>query len=89
VATTWLLPSAATGSERRPAEVLLQFSELHEAQIEGLSYQNSIQGLSIHIEQVESLGEACFRVNWGGTGDGHEVSLLCTSIAVRSVEPRP
>jgi hypothetical protein len=74
-------------SERRPAEVSLQFSELHEAQIQGLGCQNPIQGLGIHIEQVESLRQACFRVNWGGAG--HEVSLLCTSIAVCSVEPNP
>ena len=75
----------ADSRERRPAHVSLVFSELHEVQIEGLNYQNPIQGLGIHLERLERLKLACFRVNWGGTGMRHEVSLLCESIAVQSV----
>ena len=76
-------------SERRPAEVTLRFSELHEVHIEGLGYQNPIQGLGIRHERLEPSGLTGFRVDWGGTGMGHEVSLLCTTIAVRSIVPRP
>jgi hypothetical protein len=74
-------------SDRRPAHVSLLFSGLHEVQLEGLNYQNPIQGLGIHLEHVDRLRADCFRVNWGGTCMGHEVSLLCGTIAVRSVTP--
>jgi hypothetical protein len=73
-------------AERRPAHVSLVFSDLHDVHIAGLSYQNPIRGLGIHMEHFEPLNSQCFRVNWGGTGMRHEVSLLCGSIAVRSVQ---
>jgi hypothetical protein len=79
--------AALDSIDRRPAHVSLVFSELHEVQIDGLNYQNPIQGLGIHLEPVERLKRSCFRVNWGGTGMKHEVSLLCDGIAVRCVTP--
>jgi hypothetical protein len=78
--------AAADSRDRRPAHVSLLFSDLHEAQIEGLSYQNPILGLGIHLERIERLKRDCLRVNWGGCMV-HEVSLLCGGITVRSVTP--
>ena len=78
---------AAESADRRPAHVVLVFAELHEVTIEGLNYQNPIQGLGVHIETIGRVNASCFRVNWGGTGMSHEVSLLCSEIAVRSVAP--
>jgi hypothetical protein len=56
--------AAPDSIDRRPASVSLLFSELHEVQIGGLGYQNTIQGLGIHLERVERLRASCFRVNW-------------------------
>jgi len=73
--------------DRRPARVALVFTGLHEVTIEGLNHQNPIQGLGIHMERLDRLKTSCFRVNWGGTGMMHEVSLLCGAIEVRSLVP--
>ena len=85
--STFNAEAAPDSTDRRPAHVSLMFYELHEVQIEGLNYQNPIQGLGIHLEQVDRLRGSCLRVNWGGTGMRHEVSLLCAGITVRSVAP--
>ena len=72
---------------RRPAHASLAFSVLRAVSIEGLNYQNPIQGLGVHVEQVAGFRSPFFRVNWGGTSFHHEVSILCGSMSVRDLRP--
>jgi hypothetical protein len=73
--------------ERRPAHALLAFSDLRAVNIEGLNYQNPIQGLGVHVEQVAGFRSPFLRIDWGGTGFHHEVSILCGSMSVRGLRP--
>ena len=73
-------------ARRNPANVTIIFDGIAEIELEGFNHQNAICGLSIRRQFSERLKRNLFRVDWGGAAIKHDVSLICETVTIESVE---
>lgn len=77
---------APDSPKRNDSKVVLRFDGIRDLEFNGFNTQNPIIWLVIHSESNANPDQNLFAVDWGGTGNTHEVSFKCEHIEVVSVE---